>query len=123
MLMHAYKNRFRDIFPWPNFCQAYCTLVMSNMVFESTYCSNRTTAIVALCSSNLATGVIRGAFSHASWAHGLRCRRCLGHGRCWGLRVPLDRESALVAALRDRITFVAIGATVEVVRAAYRLLS
>ena len=33
MLLYAYKNIFLDIFPWPNFFQAYCALIRSNMVY------------------------------------------------------------------------------------------
>ena len=32
MLVYGYINRFHDIFPWPNFFQAYCALLRSNMV-------------------------------------------------------------------------------------------
>ena len=32
MLVYAYKNTFLDIFPWPNFFQAYCKLVRLNTV-------------------------------------------------------------------------------------------
>ena len=34
MLVYAYKNSFLDIFPRADFFQAYCTLVVSNMVLE-----------------------------------------------------------------------------------------
>ena len=34
ILVYTHKNRFLDIFPWPNFFQAYCMLTTSNMVYE-----------------------------------------------------------------------------------------
>ena len=34
MLVYAYKNRFLDIFLWPNFVQANCRLLRSNMVIR-----------------------------------------------------------------------------------------